>query len=132
LSDGKPVSTFSDIALAGKHPMRRFVLLFVIVPLTVVVVFLSVANRAPVTFSLDPFSSTPVLSLTAPFFVFLFAALGLGIVLGGMATWISQRKWRRAARTERASATQLRRDVDQLRTSAATQPSLPMRQRDAA
>jgi hypothetical protein len=112
--------------------MRRFILLFVIVPLTVVVVVLSVANRSPATFSLDPFSATPALSLTAPFFVFLFAALGLGIVLGGIATWFGQGKWRRAARNERVGAAQLRRDVEQLRASAAAQASLPSRHRDAA
>jgi hypothetical protein len=111
--------------------MRRFVLLFVVVPLTIVVVVLSVANRSLVTFSLDPISATPTLSLTAPFFFFLFAALGIGILLGGIATWIGQGKWRRAARGERASAAQLRREVDQLRASAAAQASLPTR-RDAA
>lgn len=112
--------------------MRRFVLLFVIVPITVVVVVLSVANRSLVTFSLDPFSATPSLSLTAPFFVFLFAALGLGVLLGGVAAWIGQGKWRRAARAERANAAALRREVDQLRASAAAQASLPVGRRDAA
>jgi hypothetical protein len=112
--------------------MRRFVLLFVVVPLTIVVVVLSVANRSLVTFSLDPFSATPALSLTAPLFFFLFATLGLGILLGGIATWLSQGKWRRAARAERASAAELRREVDQLRASAAAQASLPTRRRDAA
>lgn len=111
--------------------MRRFVLLFVVVPLTVVVVVLSVANRALVTFSLDPISTTPALSLTAPFFFFLFAALGIGILLGGVAAWIGQSKWRRAARAERASAARLRREVDQLRASVAAQASLPA-SRDAA
>lgn len=112
--------------------MRRFLLLFVVVPLTIVVVVLSVANRSLVTFSLDPISATPSLSLTAPFFFFLFAALGLGILLGGIAAWIGQAKWRRAARAERASAAELRREVDQLRASAAAQASLPARRRDAA
>lgn len=113
--------------------MRRFLLLFVIVPVTIVVVVLSVANRSSVTFSLDPFSAAPSLSLTGPFFVFLFAAIGLGILIGGIATWIGQGKWRRVARAERANATALRRDVDQLRASAAAQASLPpARRRDAA
>jgi len=112
--------------------MRRFVLLFVLLPVTIVVVVLSVANRSLVTFSLDPFSATPALSLTAPFFFFLFASLGLGILLGGVATWIGQGRWRRAARSERAGAAALRREVDQLRASAAAQASLPPARRDAA
>jgi hypothetical protein len=112
--------------------MRRFVLLFVIVPLTVVVIVLSVANRSSVTLSLDPFGASPALSVTAPFFLFLFAPLGRGILLGGVAAWIGQGKWRRAARNERANAAALRRDVDQLRASAAAQASLPPARRDAA
>jgi hypothetical protein len=112
--------------------MRRFVLLFIVVPLTIVVVVLSVANRSLVTFSLDPIGAAPALSLTAPFFFFLFATLGIGILLGGIATWIGQSKWRRAARAERASAARLRREIDQLRASAAAQASLPARRRDAA
>jgi len=112
--------------------MRRFVLLFMVVPITIVVVVLSVANRSPVTFSLDPISTTPALSLTAPFFFFLFATLGIGVLIGGIATWIGQGKWRRAARAERASAAQLRREVDQLRASAAAQEGLPARRREAA
>jgi hypothetical protein len=112
--------------------MRRFVLLFVVLPLTIVVVALSVANRALVTFSLDPISATPALSLTAPFFFFLFAALGLGILIGGIATWIGQGKWRRAARAERAGAAAIRREVEQLRAASAAQSSLPTRRQDAA
>ena len=112
--------------------MRRFVLLFIVVPLTIIVVVLSVANRSPVTFSLDPIGATPTLSLTGPFFFFLFASLGIGILLGGIATWFGQAKWRRAARSERASAARLRREVDQLRASAAAGASLPARHHDAA
>ena len=107
-------------------------MLFLIVPLTVMVIVLSVANRSSVTLLLDPFGASPALSVTAPFFVFLFGALGLGILLGGIAAWIGQGKWRRAARNERANAAALRRDVDQLRASAAAQSSLPPARRDAA
>lgn len=113
--------------------MRRFLSLFIILPVTIVVIILSVANRSQVTFSLDPIGAEPALSLTAPFFFFLFAALGLGVLLGGIATWFGQAKWRRVARTERANAASLRREVEQLRASAAApRPGLPDRQRDAA
>ena len=58
--------------------MRRFVSLFVLLPLAVVIVFVSVANRHVATFSLDPFgSAAPALSVTAPLFVLLFAALAV-------------------------------------------------------
>ena len=111
--------------------MRRLVTLFVVLPLTIIIVFLSVANREPVSFALYP-SSTAV-TVEAPLFVFLFAALALGVVFGGIATWLGQKKWRRAARTERSNAGHLRREVADLRAGAtASAPALPGPRRDAA
>jgi type IV secretory pathway VirB2 component (pilin) len=113
--------------------MRRFVFLFVLLPLAIIAVVLSVANRAPVTFSLDPIRATPALSLTGPLFFFLFVALALGILIGGIATWFGQGRWRRAARAERANAARLRQEVERLRERpAALGPALPGPARDAA
>ena len=56
-------------------------------------------NRQTVTVSLDPFSSTnPAYAATLPLFVVIFAVLVLGVLIGGVAAWIRQGKWRRAAR----------------------------------
>jgi hypothetical protein len=96
-------------------------------------VTLSVANRTPVTFSLDPIHAVPALSITAPLFFFLFAALGLGIIFGGIATWFGQAKWRRAARVERANAARLRAEAESLRERLASLPTpLPGPRQDAA
>lgn len=106
--------------------MRRLVILVLVVPLTIVVIVLSVANRDLVTLAIDPIGSPPAYSLTAPFFIFLFGALALGIFFGGIATWFGQRKWRRAARSERAKAARLSRDLEPTHdTSAASRPALP-------
>jgi uncharacterized membrane protein YciS (DUF1049 family) len=112
--------------------MRRFLFLVVLVPLAVIVVVLSVANRQAVTFSIDPFGLTSsALSLTAPLFVLLFAALALGVLVGGIATWFGQGRWRRLARLHRAEADSLRREVLLLREASAA-PQLPVPGRDAA
>ena len=114
--------------------MRRFLFLFVVLPLSIVVIVLSVANRALVTFSLDPFSAVPALSVTAPLFVFLFATLALGVLVGGIAAWIGQGKWRRMARTERANALRMREEAERSAARAmalTTTPRLPP-SRDAA
>lgn len=96
--------------------MRRFLIYFVLLPIAIVVVVLSVANRGTVTFSLDPIGGpAPGWSVSAPFYVFLFAAVGLGVVIGGVATWLRQGRWRRAARSERANADRLRTDAAHLR-----------------
>ncbi len=113
--------------------MKRFVSLFLVLPLTIVVIVLSVANRTSVTFSLDPIGTTPALSLTAPLFFFLFAALALGILFGGISTWVGQKKWRQAARSERANASRLRQELERVREPTATStPTLPGPRRDAA
>ncbi|MEJ0096754.1 MAG: lipopolysaccharide assembly protein LapA domain-containing protein [Bauldia sp.] len=81
-------------------------------PIAVVVVVLSVANREAVTFSLDPIGGASAgWAASAPLYVFLFVAVLVGIVIGGVATWVGQGRWRHAARAERANADRLRADV---------------------
>jgi uncharacterized integral membrane protein len=115
--------------------MRRFTVLFILLPLAVVLVVLSIANRGEVTFSFDPFRSpSPGWSLTLPFFFFLFAALAIGVLVGGIATWARQGKWRQAARVERARAERHRLEAERLREriQQATPALSPPRDRDAA
>lgn len=101
--------------------MRRFLTLFVLIPVAIVAVVLSVANRGNVTFSLDPIGAgTTGWAASGPMYVFLFAALALGVVIGGVATWARQGRWRATARAERANAERLRREVEQLRARVET------------
>jgi uncharacterized integral membrane protein len=116
--------------------MRRFLTLFILLPIAIVVVVLSVANRGNVTFSLSPIgSATSGWAVTAPLYVLLFFAVLFGIVIGGIATWARQGRWRHAARAERAHADRLRTDVVQLRAQIeASTPALsgPRSDRSAA
>ncbi len=115
--------------------MRRFLIIFILLPLAIVVVALSVANRDLISFHLDPFGVTsPQWSLTAPLYVLLFAALALGVLTGGTATWARQRKWRHAARREHANAERLRQENERLRQHTAPARAItgPPADRDAA
>jgi uncharacterized integral membrane protein len=97
--------------------MRRFFTALVLIPLGIVLVVFAVANRHDVTVSFDPFNSVnPAVSTTAPLFVVIIAAAILGVVAGGMATWVRQRHWRRAARRHEADARQARAQLDDLRS----------------
>ena len=79
--------------------ISRLVAALVLVPVAVILISLAVANRDPAGFTIDPFNpGNPALTLELPLFVWLFAALALGMIVGSTATWFRQRKYRRAAK----------------------------------
>ncbi|OHV86739.1 LapA family protein [Mesorhizobium sp. ORS 3428] len=92
---------------------NRFMLVVVFVPLAVILIALAVANRGPVAFTLDPFHpGNPALTLTWPLFIFLFLALAIGMVVGSMATWVKQGRYRKLARQRGLEAESLRQAVN--------------------
>lgn len=99
--------------------MKKLLSWLIGIPAAVIVVFLSVANRQPVTFSLDPFApDDPLFAADIPLFVLLLAAAFVGILCGGIASWLSQHKWRRAAREARAEGNRLKREHEALKRQA--------------
>lgn len=100
--------------------MRKIVAIFILAPLAIVIVMFAVANRALITVSFDPFSSVqPAFALTLPLFVLIFVLVGLGVVIGGVATWLKQHKWRARARLAEAEAREMRARLDTQRLRAA-------------
>jgi hypothetical protein len=100
--------------------MRRLLFIVVLLPLGVVAVGLSMANRQPVTVSLDPFGVfAGGWEASLPLFVLLFAVLAIGVVIGGVAAWLGQSKWRYAARLERANVARLRQELERSRAVSA-------------
>ena len=103
--------------------LRRLFVLFVLVPLAIVIVALAVANRGTVTVSFDPFSSTnPAFVAAVPLYELGFVLLIAGVVIGGGAAWVKQRKWRRAVRRLEAETRALRAEADSLRRRAGLGP----------
>ncbi len=89
--------------------LRKIVMAIIVVPLAVVIIAFAVANRQTVTVSFDPFSTvSPAYATTLPLFVVVFAVLILGVLIGGIAAWIRQSKWRRTARKLDAQVRALR------------------------
>ncbi|MER8608473.1 DUF1049 domain-containing protein [Mesorhizobium sp. M1233] len=104
---------------------NRFLLIVVFVPLAVILIALAVANREPVAFTLDPFNpGNPALTLTMPLFIFLFRALAIGMIVGSLATWTKQGRYRKLARPRGAEAENLRQAVSRAPT-ASQGPALP-------
>ncbi len=78
---------------------NKFMTIVVFVPLAIILVALAVANRAAVPFTIDPFNpGSAGLTVTMPLFVYIFAALGIGLIVGSLATWLRQGRYRKLAR----------------------------------
>jgi uncharacterized integral membrane protein len=96
--------------------IRKIVTVLLLVPLAVVFITLAVANRQTVVLSLDPFDqANPAFVLALPLFALILVLVIAGVVIGGVAAWLRQSKWRRAARLARAQARELRAEVDRLK-----------------
>jgi uncharacterized integral membrane protein len=97
--------------------MTRFLKALILLPIAIVVVLFAVANRAPVRLSFDPFSKgEPEISTTLPLFAVTFAAMIVGVLIGGVAAWLAQAKHRRLERRYRREARRLRDERERLRT----------------
>jgi Lipopolysaccharide assembly protein A domain len=93
----------------------RMLRLFVLCVFAVAAVSFAVANRHVVRFMLDPLSGPQgSLFIEAPLFFYLFGAMIVGFVLGALATWSSQGRWRRAARIRADEVSRLKRETERL------------------
>jgi uncharacterized integral membrane protein len=93
--------------------MRRLLAWIILLPLAVLILLFAVANRAPVTVSLDPFSATaPAYAMKIPLFLVVFAAMILGVIVGGTAMLRNQFQWWRAARRAERETARLKEHVE--------------------
>jgi uncharacterized integral membrane protein len=105
--------------------MRSFIKGIILLPIAIIVVLLAVANRHAVLVSFDPFSSdVPEISLTVPLFAIVFAAVMLGVVIGGIGAWLAQSEKRRERRHAIREVSRLRAEAERARVYPAG-PGLP-------
>jgi uncharacterized integral membrane protein len=98
--------------------LRKLVTALILVPLAIVFVAFAVANRQTVLVSFDPFDqANPAFARSLPLYVLVLALVIGGVVLGGVAAWLRQGKWRRAARLAQGEARALRAELDRLKRS---------------
>jgi len=107
--------------------MRKIVRALVLVPLAIILIALAVANRQAVTVSFDPFDQVePAVALALPLYVLILALVIAGVVVGGVAAWMRQSKWRGRARAAESHARELRLENDRLkRRDGAAAPGSP-------
>jgi uncharacterized integral membrane protein len=95
--------------------LKRIFTILIAFPAAALLVTLAIANRHSVALVLDPFNPTaPLVSLALPFYVYLFGAMILGVILGGVATWFGQSSWRRQARLQSGEARRWQSEADRL------------------
>jgi uncharacterized integral membrane protein len=121
-------------AVSSTMSMKKILAVVVLVPLAIVAVALSVANRHNVALSLDPFNAAdPAVAVAVPLYMLIFAAIALGVLIGGVATWLGQGRWRRQARRLRHEARDMQRENERYRAAKASPATaLPAIRRDAA
>ncbi len=90
--------------------MKRFSWILTL-PLIAVAAIFAIANREPITLDLWPFEASPRL----PLFVILLVCLVFGLLVGGLASWLSAAPIRRRARQARRRVAELEREVARLR-----------------
>ena len=94
--------------------MRKVLKAIILIPLVVIIVMFAVANRQIVTVSFDPFdSANPAFAPKMPLFVLIFVLVGLGVLVGGVAAWLNQHKWRSRARRAEAELRALRAQAEE-------------------
>ena len=106
--------------------LRRIVAAIILVPLAIIIVALAVANRQNVTISFDPFGGdAPAASLSLPLFALILGLLIAGVIIGGVAAWLGQGKWRGAARRFEREMQVLRGKLSAYEGMAGHQSSVP-------
>jgi len=89
--------------------MRKLITALVLVPLVIILVMFAVANREVITVTFDPFDSVqPAFAFKLPLYLLIFALISVGVVIGGLTTWLKQHKWRARARRAEGEARALR------------------------
>lgn len=105
--------------------MRAILRLIVFLPLGLLVLFFSMANRGMVKVSLDPFPGGDISgpSFETPLFLVVLTSVAMGVLAGGLSSWVGHLPVRRSARMARTEVKKTRNELEQLRRQALS--SLP-------
>ena len=104
--------------------LRKIVAIVILLPLAVLMIAFAVANRHIVTVSLDPFGGSDS-GLSLPLFVLIILLLIIGVLIGGLAAWVRQGKWRGAARRAERQLQALRKKLEAYEGTASGPPIIP-------
>lgn len=100
--------------------MKSILRVIIFVPLALIILFFSMANRGSVRIGLDPFATSDGSgpSFEAPIFLVVLASMAIGVLAGGISSWLGHLSVRRAAKVARAEARKTRVEIEKLRQQA--------------
>ena len=113
--------------------MFRFLWYVLAIIAAAVLIPIGISNRQPVTLNLDPFGrAVSPFTVAPPLSLLMLLIFVLGLLIGGLVTWLGQGKWRHAARqksreafTYKAQADRLAREMDPTGGIAGIDPGVP-------
>lgn len=102
--------------------MKSILRIIVFVPLGLIILFFEMANRGSVRIGFDPFASPDgsASSVEVPIFLVVMVSMAIGVLAGGLSTWLAHFSVRRAARLARSEAKKTRIEIEKLRQQALT------------
>ena len=101
--------------------MKSFLKLLLLLPIAFVVIVFAIGNRHSVKVVADPSGMVfAPMHIEAPLYLVVLASLILGTIAGGVAAWMKQGKYRKAARTARADSKKLEVETERLRSQVST------------
>lgn len=99
--------------------LKKIIWVVFFIPVAIVLILLSIANRQVVTLALNPFEpADTLLSVSAPFFMFILIALMAGMILGSVLTWFKQGKHRSRARQVSVESDKWHTEADRQKSKA--------------
>ncbi len=103
--------------------MKSILRIIVFVPLGLIILFFAMANRGSVRIGVDPFAANDASApfVEAPMFLVVLTSMALGVLAGGLSSWLGHLPVRRAAKVARAEAKKTRLEIEKLRQQALAQ-----------
>lgn len=109
--------------------VQKIVRALVLIPLAIMIIAFAVANRQSVPVSFDPFDrDNPAFAIDVPLYGLILSLVVVGVIVGGVAAWVRQSRWRARARAAEAHMRELRVENERLKrgmTAAPPTPALP-------
>ena len=105
--------------LNDMHMIRKFIALLILAPLAICLTAFAVANRQTVIVSFDPFDpSNPAFVMEPRLYALILVLVIGGVILGGIAAWIGQGRWRTRVRRLEVETRRLRHENERLQRRA--------------